>query len=77
MYILRPKTNKTIYIKEATYPPRLSTWTPILEEAQQWEVLSEAKNAAAYITKDAFAVEVATAEGESIGKEIIRPEDIA
>lgn len=77
MYILRPKTNKTVYIKVATYPPRLCEWTPILEEAQQWEVLSEAKNAAEYITKDAFAVEVATVEGMSVGKEIVRPEDKA
>ena len=76
MYILRPKTNKTIYIKEATYPPRLSTWTPNLDEAQQWDVLTEVKNAAEYITKDSVAVEVATTEGISVGKEIIRPEDI-
>ena len=61
--------NPTQFIEEAKFPARLCQWTSFIYEAQQWDSYKEAKNAADYITIDAFGVVVVTDEGEKVKKE--------
>ena len=55
---IRHKANKTALMRQVVAPPRLSTWTTDINEAQVFEFESEAQAAVEYVTKWAFNTEV-------------------
>ena len=57
-HVATKTATKTAMIKRAVFPPRLSDWTLVVEEAHPFEHKREAEAAAKFITEQAFNVEV-------------------
>lgn len=67
MFILgRPDLKQ--YIEKAVFPPRMSIWTGILNDAELWKNQTEAQEAVDYIKKSAWNVVVLSSFGTSLHK---------